>query len=56
MLGREAVAALSADYERGSRLNEVVAQTFERITELLGDGTDVVRVLSRFWETVSYVS
>jgi superfamily I DNA/RNA helicase len=50
MLGREAVAALSADYERGSRLNEVVAQTFERITELLGDGTDVVRALSRFSE------
>lgn len=50
MLGREAVVALSSDYERGDRLTEVVAQTFDRLTELLGGEADPVRALSHFSE------
>lgn len=50
LLGREAVAALSSDYERGTRLDEVVAQTFDRIRELLGLDEDTANALSRFSE------
>ncbi len=50
LLGREAVAALSSDYERGTRLDEVVAQTFDRIRELLGFDQDAATALSRFSE------
>jgi len=50
LLGREAVAALSADYERGARLDEVIAQTFDRITELCDLDADAARALSRFSE------
>lgn len=50
LLGREAVAALSADYERGGRLEEVIAQTFDRIDELLQIGDAPAQALSRFSE------
>ncbi|MBA4175304.1 MAG: DNA helicase UvrD [Leptothrix sp. (in: Bacteria)] len=50
LLGREAVAALSADYERGGRLEEVIAQTLERIDELLQIDDDPAQALSRFSE------
>ncbi len=50
LLGREAVAALSSDYERGTRLDEVVAQTFDRIRELLGLDQDAATALARFSE------
>lgn len=50
LLGREAVAALSADYERGNRLEEVIAQTFDRIDELVRLDADPARALSRFSE------
>lgn len=50
LLGREAVAALSSDYERGTRLDEVVAQTFDRISELLGLDQDAATALLRFSE------
>lgn len=50
LLERETVAALSADYERGSRLEEVIALTFARIDELLQLDTDPARTLSRFSE------
>lgn len=50
MLGRDAIAALSADYERGDRLNQIVTQTFERIAELLERDPAVVRALSHFSE------
>ncbi len=50
LLGREAMAALSADYERGGRLEEVIALTFERIDELLRLDADPARALSRFSE------
>ena len=50
LLGREAVSALSADYERGSRLDEVIGQTFARIEELLQVNDDPAQSLSRFSE------
>ncbi len=50
LLGREAIAALSADYEHGNRLNEVIAQTFDRIRELLEVDEDTARALARFSE------
>ena len=50
LLGREAVAALSPDYERGGRLEEVVAQTFDRIEELLLSDDDPSQALARFSE------
>lgn len=49
-VGRAAVAALSADYERGDRLEEVIAQTFARIDDLLLLDTDPAQALSRFSE------
>jgi len=49
-LGRESVASLSADYERGNRLKEVIALTFVRIDELLLLDADPARALSRFSE------
>lgn len=50
MLGREAVTALSSDYERGGRLDEIQKQTFDRITELLEHEANPVRALSLFSE------
>ena len=50
LLGRDAIAALSADYERGGRLDEVIAQTLDRITELFSLDSDAVAALSRFSE------
>ncbi|MFL6235522.1 MAG: UvrD-helicase domain-containing protein [Thermoanaerobaculia bacterium] len=50
LLGREAMAALSADYEHGSRLDEVVTQTFDRIRELIELDNDAARALARFSE------
>jgi len=50
LLGRESIAALAADYERGNRLNEVIAQTFDRIRELFDLDSDAARALSRFSE------
>ena len=50
LLGRETLAALSADYERGARLDEITAQTFDRITELFDLDTNAAGALSRFYE------
>lgn len=50
LLGRDSVAALSADYERGDRLEEVIEQTLDRIEELLELDADPMRALSRFSE------
>ncbi|MCW8166413.1 ATP-dependent helicase [Verminephrobacter aporrectodeae subsp. tuberculatae] len=50
LLGREALAALSADYEHGARLEEVVAQTYAHIAKLLGPEGDILKVLGRFSE------
>jgi superfamily I DNA/RNA helicase len=49
-LGVEAIAALSPDYESGSRLQEVTNQTFERIEELLAITPDPAEALARFAE------
>jgi superfamily I DNA/RNA helicase len=49
-LGRESLAALAPDYERGGRLDEVIAQTHERVVELLQLDDDPVQALSRFSE------
>jgi superfamily I DNA/RNA helicase len=49
LLGREFVAALSADYERGTWLDEVIGQTFDRIAELAAV-EDAPHALSRFSE------
>jgi len=50
LLGRETLAALSADYEHGNRLDEVIMQTFARIGELLELDEDAARALARFSE------
>jgi len=50
LLGREVMAALSADYEHGNRLDEVIAQTFDRLSEALKLDKDVPRALARFSE------
>jgi superfamily I DNA/RNA helicase len=50
LLGRDVIAALSADYERGNRLDEVIAQTFDRIGELLEFEEDAAHALARFSE------
>lgn len=46
--GPQALAALSADYEHGDRLEDVVAQTFDRIASLLALDADVPSALARF--------
>lgn len=48
--GRELVAGLSADYERGPRLDEVIEQTFARIRELRKSANDAAGALARFSE------
>ncbi|HHL45879.1 MAG TPA: ATP-dependent helicase [Gammaproteobacteria bacterium] len=53
LLGRESMVALSADYEQGERLEEIISQTFDRITELLEFDDDPVRALARFSEDSS---
>jgi superfamily I DNA/RNA helicase len=47
-VGRERLAGLSADYEHGGRLDEVVAQALERLAELIADSADVFKGLGRF--------
>lgn len=48
LLGPAQLAGLSADYEHGSRFEEVIAQTFERIGDLTAASGDIERALSRF--------
>lgn len=47
-LGRARLVSLSADYEQGNRLTEVVGLTRERISEFLEIEPDLARALSRF--------
>lgn len=49
-MGRETVVAMSADYERGPRLDEVIALTFDRVRELRDLAGDAVGALARFSE------
>jgi superfamily I DNA/RNA helicase len=46
--GRELVVGLSADYERGPRLDEVIEQTFVRIRELRKTASNAAGALARF--------
>lgn len=48
LLGPAQLAGLSADYEHGSRLDEVITETFERIVELTAIFGDILRALRRF--------
>lgn len=49
-LGRDAIVALSADYQQGPRLDEVIAQTGARLVEMLDFLPDLAQVLGRFAE------
>lgn len=46
--GRGAIIGLSSDYERGSRLEEVISETVARISELLIVNQDPLQALRRF--------
>lgn len=50
LLGQHRLATLSADYERGERLHEVIIQTHARIVELLKLDDDTTQALARFSE------
>jgi superfamily I DNA/RNA helicase len=50
LLGQHRLATLSADYERGERLHEVIIQTHARILELLELDDDTTQALARFSE------
>ena len=50
LIGKHSLAALSAEYEAGKRLEEVIKQTHDRIAELLELDDDAVQALSRFSE------
>lgn len=50
LAGSEVMTGLSAEYERGNRLDEVIAQTFDRIRELRELDEDAERSLARFSE------
>jgi superfamily I DNA/RNA helicase len=49
-VGRNALIGLSVDYEQGSRLDEVITETFDRVKELLGVTGEAVQALARFSE------
>lgn len=49
-VGPEALRALSSDYEQGTRLEELVAQTHDRIAGLLALEKDAAKALARFGE------
>jgi len=48
MVGQETLTGLSADYEQGERVAEVIAQTYERIAELLILDSEPLAALYRF--------
>jgi superfamily I DNA/RNA helicase len=48
MVGKGLLSGLSADYEQGSRLLDVISQTYERISELLLQNPEPINALSRF--------
>lgn len=49
-IGRETLNGLSADYQQGRRLAEVIDQTYDRIRELLALDPDPSSALARFSE------
>jgi superfamily I DNA/RNA helicase len=50
LVGKRSLVALSADYEQGTRLEDVVAQTFDRIKGLSQTDGNVVTAIERFCE------
>ncbi len=48
LVGTEALASVSSDYERGTRLEEVVSLTLDRVVNLLRTSPDVATALARF--------
>lgn len=48
LIGPAQLAALSADYQHGKRMEDVITQTFERIAEFTAQSGDVLRAASRF--------
>lgn len=50
LLGQDLLRGLAPEYELGSRLDEVIAQTYQRISQLVQADDDLVRALSRFSE------
>jgi superfamily I DNA/RNA helicase len=49
-VGSDALIGLSVDYEQGNRLEEVIAETFDRTEELLAIAVHPVQALARFSE------
>lgn len=47
-VGRDCVVSLSADYEHGDRLNELIEKTVSRVSDLLDAGTELSTALSAF--------
>lgn len=50
LVGRDVMISLSAEYERGNRLDQVIAQTYDRFRELLDVDGDAARAIARFSE------
>lgn len=48
IVGRETLVSMSSDYERSTRLEEVVALTLDHVVELLRTSADVATALNRF--------
>ncbi len=49
-VGRDRIVSLSSDYEQGSRLNEVVKDIKQKVSEIFVDEADVLKMLARFSE------
>ncbi len=49
-VGPEALTGLSADYEQGKRLEEIIAETFQRLDELVSTTGDPLKALKGFSE------
>jgi superfamily I DNA/RNA helicase len=50
LVGQDLLRGLAPEYEHGGRLDEVIAETYQRISHLMKAENDVVRALSRFSE------
>lgn len=48
VVGRDSVVILSADYAQGNRLDQLIADTVDRISGLLKDGTELPAALAAF--------
>jgi superfamily I DNA/RNA helicase len=52
-VGRNALISLSPQYETGSRFDEIQAQVFARLQDLLEKGLPIIEALARFSEDSS---